>query len=254
MRIISYPSPAVPLPVYITGIGLDYPQEAICRPGGYEDYQWLETVEGAGELIFENKSYSINAGMGFLLPKNTAHSYHPVTGKWTVQWVTFNGNAVSDYCRLLNIPSFLLSRESLSPFLRQAVALEGELDGAVKNSALLLQLLCQLARKGEHTAIAPAVAYMKENYASDITLTQLSDTVGLTPQHFCKLFLKYTGVRPIAYLAKLRVAKSKELMLQNKELSVQQVANQVGYHSYQYFIRVFKNLEGISPGAFKKLF
>ena len=128
------------------------------------------------------------------------------------------------------------------------------LDGGAGNSAIMIEILCQLAKGGEHNMLSPAISYLHEHYRKDILLTDLAAVMNLSPQHFCKLFLKYTGSRPFSYLAKLRISKSKELMLCDRSLSIRQLAEAVGYHSYQYFIRVFKKLEGISPGEYRRNF
>ena len=55
------------------------------------------------------------------------------------------------------------------------------------------------------------------------------------------------------YLTELRISKSKELLCAD-ELSVQDVAEQVGYRDLKYFSRLFKKLTGVSPSDYKKLY
>ena len=254
MEVISFPNIDHNLPVYMTGIGLDYPQDEIRREEGFEDYQWLENAGGSGILYVGGESYSIEGRMGFLLPKGMPHHYRPLSKDWTVHWVTFNGDAVLCYYRSLHLEPFLLCGESVLPCLKHAAVQKDTLDGGAGNSAIMIEILCQLAKGGEHNMLSPAISYLHEHYREDILLTDLAAVMNLSPQHFCKLFLKYTGSRPFSYLAKLRISKSKELMLCDRSLSVRQLAEAVGYHSYQYFIRVFKSIEGISPGTYRRNF
>lgn len=51
----------------------------------------------------------------------------------------------------------------------------------------------------------------------------------------------------------LRISKAKELLC-GEELSVQDVAEQVGYRDLKYFSRLFKKLTGVSPSDYKKLY
>lgn len=53
------------------------------------------------------------------------------------------------------------------------------------------------------------------------------------------------------YIQKIRVDKAKQFFMEDEALSVQQVANMVGYVSCESFIRVFKNKEGTTPGRYK---
>ena len=55
------------------------------------------------------------------------------------------------------------------------------------------------------------------------------------------------------YLTGLRINKSKELLCDDK-LSVQDVAELVGYRDLKYFSRLFKKTTGVSPSDYKKLY
>ena len=55
------------------------------------------------------------------------------------------------------------------------------------------------------------------------------------------------------YLTELRINKSKELLCSDT-LSVQDVAEQVGYRDLKYFSRLFKKTTGVSPSDYKKLY
>ena len=54
------------------------------------------------------------------------------------------------------------------------------------------------------------------------------------------------------YIARVRVEYAKEL-LKNNKYTVFQIANMVGYSNDIGFIRVFKKLEGITPGKFRQI-
>lgn len=53
------------------------------------------------------------------------------------------------------------------------------------------------------------------------------------------------------YLSRIRIDKAK-LLLHNPHLRIAQVSEMVGYHDEKYFSRVFKKLEGINPGEYRK--
>ena len=65
-------------------------------------------------------------------------------------------------------------------------------------------------------------------------------------------FKKETGQNFMDYLTELRISKAKELLC-GEELSVQDVAEQVGYRDLKYFSRLFKKLTGVSPVSYTHL-
>lgn len=93
--------------------------------------------------------------------------------------------------------------------------------------------------------------YMEENYNEDITLDTLAAMLDVTPSHFCRIFKKTFGKSAIDYVNGVRMNKAKEL-LQITEDSVTEIAGQCGYDDMNYFSRVFKKFNGISPSEFRK--
>ena len=70
MKVISFSNLNHSLPIYITGIGLDYPQDEMRREEGFEDYQWLENAGGSGILYAGGESYPIEGQMAFCSRKD----------------------------------------------------------------------------------------------------------------------------------------------------------------------------------------
>lgn len=93
--------------------------------------------------------------------------------------------------------------------------------------------------------------YLKENYQKDISLHELGDKFGFTPEYLGKIFKKHTGETLSKYLTKLRMNEAKQLLLNNPEMSIQKVGELVGYKDDFYFSRAFKNYTGIQPSKFR---
>ena len=64
---------------------------------------------------------------------------------------------------------------------------------------------------------------------------------------------KETGQNFMDYLTELRINESKALLCRN-DLSVQDVAEAVGYRDLKYFSRLFKKITGVSPSDYRKLY
>lgn len=99
--------------------------------------------------------------------------------------------------------------------------------------------------------IKSACDYIHAHYADDITLTQMAEYTFLSISHFSSLFKRYTGESLITYINQVRVEKAKEL-LRNSNDKIYAIAEKVGFSSQPYFIRVFKNVMGISPNEYRK--
>jgi AraC-like DNA-binding protein len=88
---------------------------------------------------------------------------------------------------------------------------------------------------------------------SDITIEQLAEALGYHRTYFSQLFKQHTGLSPRQYLMQVRLNKAKEL-LQEQDLTIQQVAYSVGYSDPLYFSKQFKLATGNTPVEFKKRF
>lgn len=95
-------------------------------------------------------------------------------------------------------------------------------------------------------------SYILENFTKDITLEQVADHVGLSPDYLGRLFKKIEGQTFTDYLIHLRMEKAKEL-LDERELSIKQIAYMVGYSDPNYFSRAFKKYVGISATQYERV-
>jgi two-component system response regulator YesN len=99
--------------------------------------------------------------------------------------------------------------------------------------------------------IKSACDFIHEHYQDDLTLTQMAEYTSLSISHFSSLFKRYTGDSLIAYINHVRVEKAKEL-LRNSNDKIYLIPEKVGFSSQPYFIRVFKNVTGMSPNEYRK--
>ena len=91
------------------------------------------------------------------------------------------------------------------------------------------------------------------NFDQNITLEQAAKTVYMSTHYFCKIFKKVTGTTFKEYLNKLRIDKAKELILRDN-ISITDIAFQVGFEHLSYFYRVFKKLTKLNPNEFRSIF
>lgn len=92
--------------------------------------------------------------------------------------------------------------------------------------------------------------YIKENYQIDISLENLADYLGHSFRYTSILFKKVMNDNFKNYLNIYRIEKAKELIIENKEIKVKDLAEKIGYNSSNTFIRIFRKYEGVSPGKY----
>lgn len=91
---------------------------------------------------------------------------------------------------------------------------------------------------------------MQEEYMNDVSLEMYADRLGMSPSRLSKAFRQMTGVNFIDYLVRLRVEKCKELLC-TTDMKISEIAQQLHYHP-SYLIRMFKKLEGVTPGQYRE--
>ncbi len=94
--------------------------------------------------------------------------------------------------------------------------------------------------------IKGALKLIEEEYNSDITLSRLSKTCGMSPRYFCEFFKEMTGRTPIEYLNRFRIECACN-MLSNLKMNVTETATNCGFNDISYFIRTFKKYIGVTP-------
>jgi AraC-like DNA-binding protein/ligand-binding sensor protein len=111
----------------------------------------------------------------------------------------------------------------------------------------------QLVVQQEHSeppVIRRAKEFINEHQAEDLTLGQVAKAVNTSTFYFCKMFKKATGINFTDYLSRVRIEKSKNLLL-NPNLRVSEIAFEVGFQSLTHFNRVFKRILGQSPTEYR---
>ena len=116
-------------------------------------------------------------------------------------------------------------------------------------SMLSNQVLVQ-QENAEPPVIRRAKEFIQEHQSEDISLGQVAKAVNTSTFYFCKMFKKMTGINFTDYLSRVRIEKSKNLLL-NPNLRVSEIAFEVGFQSLTHFNRVFKKVLGQTPTNYR---
>ena len=101
----------------------------------------------------------------------------------------------------------------------------------------------------EHIKIV--VDYIQENYQNVLTIGELAALLHFSEPYFMRFFKKHTGTTCVDYINDFRMNKATEL-LTTTNISIMEVAMQVGMHNISYFNRMFKKKYQMTPKEYRK--
>ncbi len=101
------------------------------------------------------------------------------------------------------------------------------------------------------TVIKKSIAYMNDHYNQNLTLDMVAEHVGLNAAYFSTLFKKEMGVNFSSYLINLKIDHAK-LLLKNSNLSLINIAIELGFDNQSYFSNVFKKATGMTPKQYRQ--
>lgn len=92
--------------------------------------------------------------------------------------------------------------------------------------------------------------YVQQNYANDISLTEMANHLHMNYSYLSSYFKQRTGENLTTYINRIRVEQAKKLLL-DLNLSVSEVSAMTGFSEHNYFSKVFKKLTGFTPLEFR---
>ncbi|PZD97406.1 hypothetical protein DNH61_03400 [Paenibacillus sambharensis] len=102
-----------------------------------------------------------------------------------------------------------------------------------------------------HRIIRMAKETIDKEYASELTLTALSEKLFVHPNYLSSLFKAETGQTFSQYVTRTRMQHARRL-LRETNLKIYQISSEVGYSDQVHFSRVFKSLEGMNPYEYRE--
>ncbi|TXK84462.1 helix-turn-helix domain-containing protein [Paenibacillus sp. N3.4] len=106
--------------------------------------------------------------------------------------------------------------------------------------------------RSAHRLIQNMKSYIETEYHNpDLSLMHLSEAFSLSPYYLSKLFKEEFGEKFVDFLARIRIDTAKRLLMETQS-SIQDIARKVGYINVITFNRIFKKMEGSTPGSYRK--
>lgn len=218
--------------------------DVISQEGGF----FIAAPNFANTVIVENRHQL--RSLSFPVPRWQNIVEEAAGGSFTfTSHLVYNGTFVSARIRSAILHLWRLCDEEGTPsrLLAQAAGCE------------ILAELCRLTGSPLKTVkggLAPwaerrSVELMRARLSEDISLEELAAEVRLSTFHFSRMFKRSVGVPPRVYLTRLRVEKACEL-LEWTDLTVTEIAQEVGYSSNQVLARVLMKHRRMSPSDYRR--
>lgn len=180
----------------------------------------------------------------FFLPPDFTHSFY--------------GKSKNEFL-VLDIPSKLFYTFGVKTFSRELHQVFDERWKAIRylmlqetDSSALSDLVRYSGSLLFQQNIPPeSIQFIHENFHRQVTLERLASIEHFNVSYYCKWFYNQTGMTPNAYIQKIRLEKAKEL-LETTELSLLEIALQVGYSHQSSLTRLFRKIEGLNPIWYRK--
>lgn len=239
----------------------------------FDENVLIMVTEGTLYITANNVPFSLVPGQYIFLKAGEEHFGHrPSEGKLSYLWAHFRSdcgfetadNDSGDYTYLLRETMTLsdtgrsaqLFHQLMDMSLEEKLYTRNMLDYAM--SLLLMELSQEYLRnraacEGLPSAVVSAREWIKNRYYLPFDVTELAAAVGYRADYLSSLFKRHTGVSIVRYTNRLRIKASKTL-LSNYDITIKETAFSCGFSDEKYFMKVFKELEGITPSQFKSSF
>jgi AraC family L-rhamnose operon transcriptional activator RhaR/AraC family L-rhamnose operon regulatory protein RhaS len=260
------------------------PQE----PFGMHAHEFAELViitAGRGVHVTGKESYPVSAGDAFVIGGSRQHDYHSMErlclvnilfqpGKLNLR--TYDLRTLPGYHALFTLePAWRhrhqfngrlrLTAQELSLVLAFVDTLEEELRTRSSGfkfmaTASFMQIVGYLSRCFARSKnpdsrallrIGEAISHLEANFREPIELDRLAEIAHMSKRNFMRSFQAAMGNSPIAHLIQLRVNRAASL-LRRSQLSVTDIAFQVGFGDSNYFTRQFRRLLSVTPTEYRK--
>ena len=262
----------------------------ISKRKNLSSYLFFMVLEGEGMLFYGGKEYALRQGDCVYVDCRKEYAHSCSETLWKLKWVHFYGPNLGgiydkylerggrpvfapgnfmDFGQLLdeiyeiaNSDSYIKDMqifEKLASLLTRLM--EHSWDGAAEpaDSAGPGQTAeaaersgRRISRKNKKQNLQELKEYLDEHYASRITLDMLSERFFINKFYLTRIFKEQFGESVTEYLLQVRITQAKQ-RLRFTDQSIEEIAHACGMHDANYFSRLFKKVEGVTPGEFRRL-
>ncbi|MBR6765471.1 MAG: helix-turn-helix transcriptional regulator [Clostridia bacterium] len=235
----------------------------------HNHYEVYYLIKGRRRYIIENEIYDVQEGDIVLIPPMIMHKTQQIPGtdkSERHQRMLYNLREMPEilkpvFEKRLYRPTGE-AREEIKRLIEESVQEDKISEEGVflhrLNAHKILFILLRMPKdqpvlqKLEHRdqLMQNAACYIKEHCDKSISLREVADEMGFTPEYFSSVFKNVTGLNFVDYLNNMRIARALNL-LNETDLPISKISEQCGFNDSNYFAIVFKKIMGISPRTYR---
>src|SRR5690606_7693712 len=152
-----------------------------------------------------------------------------------------------------------LSQDDLKHLLESGPILSPkQYEAVIKMLEIFAKHISEVAAKisvspelNEPDGIKKSRDYIQKHLDEKITLDQAASVANMSASHFCRVFKKATDMNFSEYVARIRVERAKEMLVESN-YTMAHIAYDCGFNSVTDFNRTFKKITGLTPTEFRK--
>lgn len=227
-------------------------------------------LKGSGTLLYEQQEYTLNMGDVVFIDCHKPYCHRTSDDLWCLRWVHFYGanmNSIYQKYRTRGgSPCFHAKDVSSYTSILTNLETIAQSDSNVRDMKIyefLTKLLTMMIEENwdkqtmhystsQKRNLQDVKLYLDEHYNEKISLEFLSEHFFINKFYLTRLFKDQFGDSITNYLIKIRITQAKQL-LRFSDLSISEIAQKCGMNDANYFSRIFKKVEGCTPGEFRKL-
>ena len=122
----------------------------------------------------------------------------------------------------------------------------------VKILEKMMDGIYQTRHTKNYQRLKKALDFIETHYGEPLTVDRVAKEVYLSSSRLSHIIKSELGITLGDYISKVRIEKA-EALLKDRELSISQIALEVGFPDQSYFTKVFKKVEKCTPKAFSKI-
>ena len=232
------------------------------------EYQILYISKGKGSFRSEStKKTDIRKGHIMLLFPGQWHSYCPsIDTGWNEYYIGFEGEVADGmlHNEFINWKNQILDvgvNEELVSLFSAAIQIAKDEKKAAQQylAGIVLHIIGMTLSFSQNREfelddsgqiIEKAKIIMTENIHRQVNIQQIAANLGTSYSWFRKAFKEYTGFAPAQYFQELKLRKAKGLLTETN-LSIKEIAYELDFSSYEYFLSFFKKKVGVTPTDYR---
>ena len=231
-------------------------------------YEIYYMVSGRCQYLIDEREYEINMGDVVFIPEGVVHKTKYGEAPHRRLLIECSAHFIPDALKEKMTSTVFLcrsSRETQQIYeLLQKIEKEYEKDDYLTPESLksyMSLLFVTLARSkntiglGEtkNPIISKAVSYIKFNFNSDISLSDVAKAHFISPEHLSRTFKKEMGVGFSDFVTMVRLQNAENMLKSQNDKSISEIAYSCGFNDSNYFSNVFKQKIGLSPLLYRKI-